>query len=267
MGELGLRYNEGKLRYDLVQAEAHEGMVKVLTFGSSKYAERNWEKGMKWSKVIASLKRHIAAIEKGEDFDPESGLLHADHLQCNAHFLSAYYKLAPALDDRPHSYLKQLRIGLDIDGVLGDFISHIGNKFGRSQEDIVTHWNDPKIRSWFEEVKKDSNFWATMPVLTSPKDIPFEPTCYVTSRSISSEITQDWLDRNGFPSAKLISLGHNQSKVQTLQELRVDIYVDDRIENFIELNKAGIFCYLFNAPHNKRLEVGHKRIHSLKELK
>ncbi len=56
----GLRFNEGKLRYDLVEPFAHEKMVEVLTLGATKYAERNWEKGMKWSIVIASLKRHLA---------------------------------------------------------------------------------------------------------------------------------------------------------------------------------------------------------------
>lgn len=98
--EEGLRFNKGKLRYDLVHPYAHEGLVKVLTFGSSKYEDRNWEKGMSWSSVIASMKRHIAEFEKGNDYDEESGLLHIDHIQCNAHFLSAYAKEYRQGDDR-----------------------------------------------------------------------------------------------------------------------------------------------------------------------
>ena len=93
--EKGIRYNEGKLRYDLIHPQAEKGLVQVLAMGANKYAERNWELGMKWSKILASLKRHIAKIEAGEDFDEESGLLHADHVQANAHFLSAYYKIYP----------------------------------------------------------------------------------------------------------------------------------------------------------------------------
>lgn len=262
----GLRYNQGKPRYDLVQADAHEGMVKVLTFGATKYADRNWENGMAWSKVIASMKRHIAAIEKGEDFDPESGLLHADHIQCNAHFLSAYYRIAPQYDDRPHKFLKPRKIGLDIDGVLADFITAINQRLGVDTDRPVTHWNDPVIRNGFDSIKKDKEFWATLPVLTQPETIPFEPHCYVTSRSIDQEVTQKWLDDNGFPSATLVSIGHNQSKVETLKQLKVDVYVDDRFENFIELNNSGIFCYLFDAPHNRRRDVGFKRIKSLKEI-
>lgn len=40
----GLRYNKGKLKYDLVHPWAHEQMVKVLTNGANKYGDRNWEK-------------------------------------------------------------------------------------------------------------------------------------------------------------------------------------------------------------------------------
>lgn len=42
-------------------------MSKVLTAGSLKYADRNWEKG--WSKCLASLRRHIDKFESGVDFD------------------------------------------------------------------------------------------------------------------------------------------------------------------------------------------------------
>lgn len=37
-------------------------------------------------------------------------------------------------------------------------------------------------------------------------------------------------------------------------------------KNFVELNNAGICCYLYDAPHNRRYNVGHKRLFSLKDL-
>ena len=118
----GLRYNQGKLRYDLTHPFADEQLVKILTKGSEKYAPRNWELGMAWSKVLASLKRHLAAVERGEDYDKETGELHAAHLLCNAHFLTAYYKIYPEGDDRLQWYKKPLkRLWLDLDGVLADF--------------------------------------------------------------------------------------------------------------------------------------------------
>lgn len=262
----GLRYNEGKLRYDLIHPIANDGLVKVLTIGARKYSDRNWENGMPWSTVIASLKRHLAAIERGEDYDEETGLLHADHLQCNAHFLSAYYKIAPKYDDRRKSYLKSVKIGLDIDGVLADFCLQLHGSIGHDPDREVTHWNDPVVRSGFDKLKNNVVFWSSMPVLTGPDGIPFEPHCYVTARPIDPSVTQAWLYNNGYPSATLVSLGHNESKVETLKKLGVDIYVDDRFENFREINAAGILCYLFDSPHNRKYNVGHKRIKSLKEL-
>lgn len=96
----GLRYNSGKLRYELLDPFAIEGLVTVLTSGAQEYAPHNWQKGMSWESVLASLKRHIAEWEKGEDLDKKSGLPHVDHIQANAHFLSAFRVKFPEGDDR-----------------------------------------------------------------------------------------------------------------------------------------------------------------------
>lgn len=95
-----LRYDTNKMKMELISPIALEDLAAVLTFGSLKYEDHNWRKGMKWSRVIGSLKRHLNAIEKGEDVDQESGLLHIGHLMCNAMFLSEYYRTQQSLDDR-----------------------------------------------------------------------------------------------------------------------------------------------------------------------
>lgn len=263
--EEGLRYNEGKRRYDLVNPYSHEQMVNVLTKGSLKYAERNWEKGMKWSNVISSLKRHLAAIEAGEDRDLESGELHAAHLACNAHFLTAYYKIYPEGDDRPHSYLKEDKIGLDLDGVCADFTGYL-MKISGNEGHIANHWNDPIVRREFEKVKTDPEFWKNIPPLLKPEDIPFEPHAYITARSIDQSITQEWLDRNLFPVAPLYCVGVGESKIEVAKKSGITRFVDDNYNNFLELNRAGIFTYLYDAPYNRAYNVGYKRINSLKEL-
>lgn len=94
------RYDGGKPRYDLIPALAQEELAKVLTVGVEKYGVDNWRKGMKWSKVLASLERHLYAIKRGEDRDPETGLLHSAHIQSNAAFLTEYFFTFPELDDR-----------------------------------------------------------------------------------------------------------------------------------------------------------------------
>ena len=260
----GVRFNQGKLRYDLLHPVAQQGLVEVLSFGATKYEARNWEKGLSWSSTIASMKRHLAAIERGEDFDSESGLKHIDHLQCNAHFLSAYYKIAPQFDDRRHNYLNRPKIGLDIDEVLADWVGHWTKH--HSQE-VPETWNfDRNIKTKFDSLKDDKDFWLSIPVKTKPSDINFEPHCYITSRSIPKEWTEEWIDKNGFPTMPVYSVGFGESKVEVAKKSGIDIFVDDRYENFVELNNAGICTYLFDAPHNQRYDVGYKRIKSLKEL-
>lgn len=259
----GLRFNQGKTRHDLVPAFAQEQYAKVLTKGAEKYAERNWENGMNWSKVIASLERHLQAVKSGEDFDKETGLLHSAHIMCNAAFLTEYYKIFPQGDDRPHDYLRLPKIGLDIDEVLADFVGGMMERFPKMDKRSV-YWNDPHIIQNFSEIKDDHSFWLDL----KPKidSVPFEPHCYITSRPIDEAITKEWLDKNGFPSAKIYTVGHNVSKVLVARESGIEWFVDDRYENFVQLNQNGICCFLMDAPHNQRYNVGFKRIFDLNDL-
>jgi hypothetical protein len=98
--EGGLKYDENKPRMDLLDWTALEGLAKVLTFGANKYEAHNWRKGLEYSRVISAMLRHLAAVQRGEDVDPESGLPHVDHIGCCWMFLSNFTKTKPELDDR-----------------------------------------------------------------------------------------------------------------------------------------------------------------------
>lgn len=262
--EAGLRYNQGKLRYDLLEPYAIEQLVKVFTKGAEKYAPRNWEKGMSWSSVLASLKRHTAQWEKGEDFDKESGLYHMAHVAWNALAIISYYKLAPHFDDRDHQYLKRPKIGLDIDDVICDFVNPWTQKYG---DRVPFNWNfSYKTMERLELTEDLIDFYLNLPPKISPEELPFEPHCYITSRTLPIEITQEWIERNGFPTVPVYCVDYGHSKIDVAKASGIDIFVDDRYENFVELNKAGICTYLLTNEHNKRYDVGYKRINSLKEL-
>lgn len=97
---VGHKCDAGKDRLDLLDAYALSELSKVLAFGATKYAENNWRCGLKWSKVIAACLRHMFAIMRGEDRDPETGLLHSAHAMCNMMFLTNFYRSHPELDDR-----------------------------------------------------------------------------------------------------------------------------------------------------------------------
>lgn len=263
----GLRYNAGKLRYDLIPPFAMEQYARVMTKGAQKYAERNWERGMLWSNVIASLKRHLAEVEKGNDYDEETGILHAAHVMWNAAALTEYYKTYPQGDDRPHLYLRYPKIGLDIDEVLCDWVGA-----------WTTFHNLPVPKTWFfhrdimnrfKAMREDNTlneFYMNLKPKISPEDIPFEPHCYVTSRPVPTEVTEKWLDKHCFPTVPVYTVEAGESKLEIIKKAGIEVFVDDRFENFAELNKAGICTFLLDAPHNQRYNVGYKRIKTLKEL-
>lgn len=264
----GKRFNKGKLRYDLVHPKAHEDMVSVLTDGAIKYCERNWERGMPWTTVLQSLKRHIAAFESGEDYDPESNKLHMAHAACNVHFLNAYYYLYPQGDDRPKRFLNQPNIGLDIDEVLADWVSAWMEKYNiKAKPESWTF--DYEIMERFKTMKENGeldDFYLNIKPLIKPEEIPFEPHCYITARPISSEITMKWLEKNNFPTKNVYTVEPCVSKAEVALKADVEIFIDDSYDNFINMNREGITTYLFTRNHNKRFNVGHLRINSLKDL-
>ena len=98
--KLGDRFNEGKPKWSLVPQSALIPMVRVLEFGANKYEPFNWTKGLSITEICESLKRHLDAFMEGEDNDPESGLSHIGHIQCNALFLSWMMENRKDLDDR-----------------------------------------------------------------------------------------------------------------------------------------------------------------------
>lgn len=109
-------------------------------------------------------------------------------------------------------------------------------------------------------------FYSNLKPLISPDEIPFEPHCYITSRPCSIKTTEEWLDTCGFPSRPVYAVELGYSKVEVAKASGIDIFVDDRYDNFVELNKFGICTFLMDSAHNQRYNVGYKRIKHLKEL-
>jgi len=94
MNEKGLRYNEGKPKWSLVDFKSLEPMVRVLEYGAEKYTTKdcsgrdNWKKGMPVQEVCESMLRHTFALLEGEMIDSESGKEHIGHVQANAMFIA-----------------------------------------------------------------------------------------------------------------------------------------------------------------------------------
>lgn len=95
------KFDQGKPRYELIPPEMLEEVALVLTYGAVKYSgDRNWEKGMLWSRPFGALMRHMWAWWGGEDNDPETGYSHLSHALCCITFLTAYRRRGAGIDDR-----------------------------------------------------------------------------------------------------------------------------------------------------------------------
>lgn len=105
----GLRFNQGKTRVDLLPPDAIMGLANLMTVNELKYPDRNWEKGMPFSDVLASLERHMLALKAGEDIDPTDGQHHALKIMWNGMALFCYHHRNIGTDDRVKVTLPELR--------------------------------------------------------------------------------------------------------------------------------------------------------------
>lgn len=97
----GKKFDQDKVRYDLLPIDALEEISKVLTFGAKKYSDRNWEKGMDYSRLYRGALGHIWYWWRKNDLDPETGLSHLAHAGCCVLFLLSYMLRKTPNDNRP----------------------------------------------------------------------------------------------------------------------------------------------------------------------
>jgi len=85
---------DGKPRYDLIPVEGLHRLADLYARGAEKYDDNNWQKGQPFSRVYASLFRHLIAWREGERTE--------DHLAAvawNAFAIMWYEANKPELDD------------------------------------------------------------------------------------------------------------------------------------------------------------------------
>lgn len=289
--EQARRYNKGKLRYELISKIATREKARVYTGGAHKYTlykdaegnvikgsdislqeasdlevfedgSYNWKKGLPWTDVLESSRRHLEAFAAGEDFDPDLGTYHLANLAWNVDVLLEQYVTHPELDDRKNTYFNK-RVGLDVDGILFDYSTAFCEWAGIEKQN--NHWLFSY--TWekrHRELYDNKDFWVNLKPLQDGKNLPFDPVCYCTNRHIPTEWTEEALEKNGFPCAPVLTV--QGSKVDVLKNIEIDLFVDDYYGNFTELNNAGVFCYLYDRPYNQKYPVGHRRIYSLDEI-
>lgn len=135
-----------------------------------------------------------------------------------------------------------LRIGLDVDQVIADFNLGYLQRFGNwpKQDWCIT-------RNVKHILVNEKDFWLNLPICQLPD---FEPRLFCSARINNRNWTKKYLANLGLTSPLYQVPGYHLSKVKTLKG-RVDVFIDDSVKNFIDLNLHGIPCLLMDSPLNK----------------
>ena len=90
-------------RFDLIPADVMEELARHYGRGCQKYADRNWERGYKWSLSVAALERHLNLWKQRQDIDHDPEIGDFPHLVAviwHACALLAFQKRGKGTDDR-----------------------------------------------------------------------------------------------------------------------------------------------------------------------
>lgn len=96
----GMRFNSGKLRFNLIPMDARVELARVYTIGACKYDDNNWLKGMSWMSMVDCAERHFALWQMGQARDPDTGCHHLAQVAWNVLGLLVYEMRGLGTDDR-----------------------------------------------------------------------------------------------------------------------------------------------------------------------
>lgn len=146
-----------------------------------------------------------------------------------------------------------LRIGSDADGCIDDFWNPYIKRFGYPKNDFEITKNVQ------QKLSRDKEFWINLPVLHR---MNFIPTLFCTKRTSLKSYLRQWLEENDFPIAPIYQVLYQYGSKAPYIKGRVDVFVDDSVSNFLDMNKSGVPCLLMDNPSNRHLGPM-LRIHSL----
>ena len=92
---------KAKPQLHLIPRVSLEAQAGALQLGKEKYGERNWvQNTVRQSTYISAIMRHTAALQDGEDLDPESGISHLGHIMAGCAIILDAQKAGTLVDDR-----------------------------------------------------------------------------------------------------------------------------------------------------------------------
>lgn len=149
----------------------------------------------------------------------------------------------------------KLRIGLDCDDTCNYWYEYYLKKFGPPKDDATI------TRHVQNNLRTDKKFWLSLPIKNFPD---FDVALYCTKRVNPKSWTKQWLEDHGYPKAPVYQVYSQTKNKADVIKGRVDVFIDDSIRNFIEMNLAGVPCLLMDSPGNQSWgPIG--RVYSLNE--
>ena len=182
-----------------------------------------------------------------------------------------------------------MMVGLDIDGVLADFLSpflrileqRAGN--GPIEPESIT---DPSfinhpflsteiVSACMIDVSKDPLFWSELIPLPSPDQwkalealsrddrLVFVTHRYEPDTCDMSRVTCDWLKKHGVTQPLVyFTQGH---KSELIEKLKVELFVDDRHENCQDIaDNTSAVVLMPHRPYNQSFK--HPRVQRIRDL-
>jgi len=97
----GTKYDDDKSlqRYDLIPPGALRALAELYGRGAKKYDDRNWEKGIAFTRVYNAMNRHMQAWLEGEKCCPIDGQHHLIAVAWNAFALYTFEQDAEMVAD------------------------------------------------------------------------------------------------------------------------------------------------------------------------
>jgi hypothetical protein len=170
-----------------------------------------------------------------------------------------------------------MRFGLDLDGVVRDFFTGVNIKAlelnhpgfpligtGARYYEWPVYTPDWFVTLW-PKIKYDYDFWMSLePYSDVPRSIT--PEVYITRQTLPAEQAEAWLKKHNLPLAPVHVIDHGETKIHAVHEAKLDFFVEDSFEDFLEINRWGVKCFLRDRSYNRHGAAGGLRIKSLTDI-
>lgn len=147
--------------------------------------------------------------------------------------------------------MTKLRIGLDIDNCILDWVSAHEKKFkvkiGKVKDSLIT-------KQVFS-CRKDKEFWSNLELLERPD---FVPELYCTKRINSKSYTKLSLQKHNLPIRPIYQLVCQTKNKASIIRGKCDVLIDDSYFNVMQCINSGFPALLITRNCNKHIDTPYR---------